>query len=168
MTPDLHPLALEDVLSHHNHLRSKADYYQNHLFLRVISHTLTQAGSSPDQLMEHLPRSESPEPVERLDTDEGYSSTTGLKSRLRGAGKSQRNGTRSQPFVDVENNYDSNSPTSVKFASFAPSVGAKYNAMAMRLVKELNGGERVNVALNPLCIFLLRDGRSSILLTVPG
>lgn len=38
----LHPLALEDVLHQRGHARSKADYYNNHLFLRVLCHALAQ------------------------------------------------------------------------------------------------------------------------------
>ncbi|KAI6136115.1 hypothetical protein F5141DRAFT_996716 [Pisolithus sp. B1] len=37
---DLHPLAVEDVLHRRSHLRSKADYYPKHLFIQVLSHTL--------------------------------------------------------------------------------------------------------------------------------
>jgi hypothetical protein len=43
----MHPLALEDLLHQRNggHARSKADYYKQHLFLRVQSHIL---GSDDD------------------------------------------------------------------------------------------------------------------------
>jgi hypothetical protein len=45
--PDLHPLAIEDVVHQRNRAaRSKADYYQKHLFLHIQSHTL----ASPDEI----------------------------------------------------------------------------------------------------------------------
>lgn len=37
---DLDALALEDILHERGHNHSKADYYPNHLFLRILSHTL--------------------------------------------------------------------------------------------------------------------------------
>ena len=37
----IHPLALEDVLTQRGHARSKADYYPQHLFIRVLNHTLS-------------------------------------------------------------------------------------------------------------------------------
>jgi hypothetical protein len=39
---DLHALALEDVLHEQGHNHSKADYYHEHLFIRILSHTLMQ------------------------------------------------------------------------------------------------------------------------------
>ncbi|KAF7322699.1 CorA-like protein [Mycena chlorophos] len=36
----LHPLALEDILHEQGHNHSKADYYKEHLFLRVLCHSL--------------------------------------------------------------------------------------------------------------------------------
>ncbi|KAF7359434.1 CorA-like protein [Mycena sanguinolenta] len=37
---DLHPLALEDILHEQGHNQSKADYYRQHLFLRVLCHSI--------------------------------------------------------------------------------------------------------------------------------
>lgn len=37
---DLHSLALEDVLHESGHNHSKADYYPEHLFIRILNHTL--------------------------------------------------------------------------------------------------------------------------------
>ncbi|KAJ6513781.1 hypothetical protein C8R47DRAFT_1091816 [Mycena vitilis] len=37
---DLHSLALEDILHEQGHNQSKADYYQQHLFLRVLCHSI--------------------------------------------------------------------------------------------------------------------------------
>ena len=67
---DLHPLALEDVLSDRKLSRSKADYYQRHLFLRVLCHSLSD--EETDHLatsVTHLPRSDSPEPMDEEDED---------------------------------------------------------------------------------------------------
>jgi hypothetical protein len=48
----MHPLSVEDILHLGGHTLSKADYYPNHLFIRVLCHTLgsascTSQGSLP-------------------------------------------------------------------------------------------------------------------------
>ena len=65
---DLHPLAIEDVLHQRQKARSKADYYPQHLFIRLLRHTL--APESEETLLhelEHstapLPRSSSPKSI---------------------------------------------------------------------------------------------------------
>jgi hypothetical protein len=61
---DLHPLALEDVLHQHAHARSKADYYNQHLFLRILCHALTSRDDGiPDSMDPTIPRSSSPGPM---------------------------------------------------------------------------------------------------------
>lgn len=64
---DLHPLALEDVLHQRGHARSKSDYYNQHLFLRVLCHALADENESTvDSVassMVTLPRSSSPGPM---------------------------------------------------------------------------------------------------------
>ena len=50
-------------------MRSKADYYPNHLFLRVLCHKLATDADPHDSLeaLEHLRRVEFPEPINRED-----------------------------------------------------------------------------------------------------
>jgi Mg2+ and Co2+ transporter CorA len=161
---DLHPLALEELLQHPNRLRSKADYYPQHLFLRVLSHTLAKDKEVVESYIDNLPRSESPEPMdEKVDysnknSDEGYASTTGLRPRLRGNGKVHQRGTNPSPGVDIESIDVSRDPTSARFGTFAPTVGVKMDATTLRLIQELKDGDKVNVALHPVFIFLFRDG----------
>ena len=69
----MHPLALEDVLHQRGHARSKADYYQRHLFLRVLCHSLSDEETDPlATSVTHLPRSDSPEPMDEEDEDEKF------------------------------------------------------------------------------------------------
>lgn len=60
----MHPLAIEDLLHVRKAARSKADYYQKHLFLRVLCHSLAsdEEMNTPNNSVTHLPRSSSPEP----------------------------------------------------------------------------------------------------------
>ena len=61
----MHPLSVEDLLHHRSgHALSKADYYPEHLFIRVLCHTLgSTPGSGPDAPppFTELPRSASPQ-----------------------------------------------------------------------------------------------------------
>ncbi|KAG8991832.1 hypothetical protein FRB93_002567 [Tulasnella sp. JGI-2019a] len=43
---NIHPLAIEDTLHNHQTYSSKADYYSQHLFIRLLCHTLAQDSSS--------------------------------------------------------------------------------------------------------------------------
>ncbi|KAJ7064701.1 magnesium transporter [Mycena amicta] len=56
---DLHPLALEDIFHAHPKARSKVDYYNQHLFMRLVCHELGEDERSPDPLK----RSSAPAPV---------------------------------------------------------------------------------------------------------
>lgn len=63
----MHPLALEDLLHVRKAARSKADYYQRHLFLRILCHTLVSdedaTADTPNNSVTRLPRSSSPIPM---------------------------------------------------------------------------------------------------------
>lgn len=67
---DLHPLSLEDILQEQRKLaRSKADYFQKHLFVRVLCHEVGKWNTSESQDYESnitgVPRSSSPLPLSR-------------------------------------------------------------------------------------------------------
>lgn len=73
---DMHPLAVEDLLHVRQGARSKADYYQRHLFLRILCHTLTSdEEASNSSSVTHLPRSSSPLPFDDEDDEDENSST---------------------------------------------------------------------------------------------
>jgi hypothetical protein len=52
----MHPLALEDLLHQSNRSRSKADYYAQHLYLRVLSHILgpSEDAASTTELLSNI------------------------------------------------------------------------------------------------------------------
>ena len=65
---DIHPLAVEDVLHQFDRrtqkARTKADYYPNHLFIRILRHTLgsdEEGAETMAPLITRLPRSSSPD-----------------------------------------------------------------------------------------------------------
>ena len=68
---DIHPLALEDVLHQRgNQARSKADYYYQHVYIRILRHALSDeddsTGESIAPSITRLPRSASPDVIRRL------------------------------------------------------------------------------------------------------
>lgn len=84
---DLHPLALEDVLHQRSQARSKADYYLNHIFVRVLRHQLGEDDESVDgiaaNVIRHtitgLPRSMSPVGFHEGDSDDEDRTLAGSK-----------------------------------------------------------------------------------------
>lgn len=71
---DLHPLALEDVFHEHSGNRSKADYYTQHLFLRVLAHELVEDDQIPfvgSGTVTDGPRTSSPEPISYFSPEDG-------------------------------------------------------------------------------------------------
>ncbi|KAJ7273360.1 hypothetical protein C8J57DRAFT_1317642 [Mycena rebaudengoi] len=80
---DLHSLALEDILHEQGHNQSKADYYQQHLFLRVLCHSLP---TDEDRASEPDPTSEYPSSTKRDPRNdvESASSGHGFRRRLSG------------------------------------------------------------------------------------
>ncbi|KAH8094648.1 hypothetical protein BXZ70DRAFT_946975 [Cristinia sonorae] len=178
---DMHPLALEDVLHQRGHARSKADYYQKHLFLRILCHTLSHDEVDGADSVTHLPRSASPEPLEDdadsedetwkskgqaavfgMDDEKTvYGSASGSKFSS-GRSGTMRNTMRRKfgaGLPDVESH--GLGPQSARFAQFdlngVDKKGRK-DARNIRIIRELKKGERVNVKIQPMCIFLYRDG----------
>ncbi|CDO77265.1 hypothetical protein BN946_scf184753.g15 [Trametes cinnabarina] len=171
---DMHPLALEDVLHQRGHARSKADYYPQHLFLRVLCHSLgSEEDSKGATSISHLPRSESPVNIFQADEEsdsEFQFGKAGDKSAevevdddrtMYGSASASRFSTkrvgtlrnRFGPGRDVEN------PPAYggRFAGMEQEKATK-NARNRKLLKDLKGGDRVSVKIAPLCIFLFRDG----------
>ncbi|KAJ6529711.1 hypothetical protein B0H19DRAFT_1193119 [Mycena capillaripes] len=135
---DLHPLALEDVFHAHTTARSKADYYPQHLFLRVLCHELVEdAVQTLAGLLHHTAL-----PKDEADTDK---TSHGLRHRRR----SQQSQNAPQPArrsLDV---------TEQRAAAVALE---KQRRVQDATLKALKGPERVNVSVLPMYIFLFRDG----------
>ncbi|KAI6031234.1 hypothetical protein BKA83DRAFT_4197471 [Pisolithus microcarpus] len=167
---DLHPLAVEDVLHRRSHLRSKADYYPKHLFVQVLSHTLYDpdapernealedlASDSPDAedsggnselLGEQICREYRPNPVSSLKRTTARQRHGSIMKRRLAQG-------------DVEDK-----PGPPKGRTFWPTavVSRKESAARRRREKaqltldELKKEGRVHVKVQPVSVFLLRNG----------
>ncbi|KAI0923526.1 hypothetical protein AcV5_009045 [Taiwanofungus camphoratus] len=169
---DMHPLAIEDVLHQHRHARSKADYYPQHLFLRILCHRLASHNdpSSPQSSISHLPlpRSDSPEPMGeddvQKDTDGDTShelddERTVFGGTSRFSTKRRWNSLRRDLDAVVEAEAETKTVPLSWSASLLNHTRRKAsNSRNLKLVHELKRGERVNVKIHPMCIFLFRDG----------
>jgi len=109
---DLHPLSLESLLHVPGGPHSGANYYKEHLFIHVLSHTLNKEGDEEPNLLEQIVRSLSPEPFEPEDEVEAppkYSAEdtphpSGFTSKLHNTLKlPRRSGTAKSGGGDVEN-----------------------------------------------------------------
>jgi len=158
---DLHPLALEDVLNNRKLARSKADYYAKHLFLRVICHQLLDDDEVHSVLFDS-PRSMSPS---RIDSSTVSSHSTRVSEDGYASGKEEgrevglRGRLRKKATLDTENG--SSIPLTKKRSRlttlFTSSVQRHQIAEQLSL-EELKKGDRVNVALKSMFVFLGRDG----------
>jgi len=121
---DLHPLSLENLLQVPGGPRSGADYYKNHLFIRVLSHTLKEDGEQEPNFLEQIARPSSPEPLEPEDEAGVFSKDLvddGLRPSGLPSGKSplpHGSGTTEPEGHDVENVDAAKTPTRVDYGSF--------------------------------------------------
>ncbi|TFY61554.1 hypothetical protein EVJ58_g4446 [Rhodofomes roseus] len=165
---DMHPLAIEDLLSQRRHSRSKADYYPQHLFLRILCHSLTSDDyGTPDASFTNLPRSESPDGI-GIDDSEDEEETalpdddrtvfgSARASRFSTKRGSLKNGTaKMKDMKDVE--HLAMQDQQMKRLQIPADDNKKQVARQMKLIRELKKGARVAVKIHPLCIFLFRDG----------
>ncbi|KAG6872489.1 hypothetical protein C0995_009351 [Termitomyces sp. Mi166 len=147
---NLHVLALEDVLHEQGHDLSKADYYHEHLFIRILCHTLDRDNNKEEEL-----RHESSK-ISDLRTE--FSDTWHDEQR--------------RMSQESEEEVESTLPTSVPLTSDLLHIEAHRRTMSVGLtgfwgmarrqrvlrLKALTKGDRVNVRHEPMSIFLLKNG----------
>ncbi|KAF9011264.1 magnesium transporter [Cyathus striatus] len=168
---DLHPLALEDVFHGHTQTRSKADYYSRHLFLRVLCHELgeedellhpsqTAAYGSTLTAEPDVMEEEEEEENEKIMDEErtAYGSTPNPKS-------SPSRNMRRRPILPTTRNDilgKSNTSNSRLAGLMKNELAAKSTEEKLKeqevSVEALKKGERVNVKVSPMFIFLFRNG----------
>ncbi|KAG6874363.1 hypothetical protein C0995_015099 [Termitomyces sp. Mi166 len=179
---DLHPLALEDIFHTRSQTRSKADYYNKHLFLRVLCHKLGQEdgptaapSESPafgstlsDEPSSYSPSITSESGMEKeamREEDDHTMYDSGTMSRR---GKKRRHLlplTRAAT-LDLEDNRASSSNSIASLGNLAAAKRQK-QANNHRTLNALKQGDRVNVNVSPMFIFLLRDGTVISIHNVP-
>ncbi|KAI0684676.1 hypothetical protein BC835DRAFT_1388556 [Cytidiella melzeri] len=176
---DMHPLAVEDLLHARKNGRSKADYYPKHLFLRILCHTLGASdkhGANGHDSLTELPRSSSPIPMseddgddmeswaQRKDDDDEktvYGTTTTARSAttrggtLRNAVKRRLGSLRRD--VETPLPQHTQSPR-IGYYTEQDTKKKDKDIQNIKVIRELKKGDRVNVKIAPMSIFLFRDG----------
>jgi Mg2+ and Co2+ transporter CorA len=145
---DLHPLSIEDVLHSRRTSQSKADYYMQHLFLSLLCHTVGQNGNDVDLADEPSAVDEQLADVTVVGTPDEKDSTDdsgndGLPQPATAVG-----GTKSQ---------SKRQRLRAKASSFL-SESSREKAANIAILQELKRGDRVDVDIRNLYVFLLRDG----------
>ncbi|KAI5836040.1 hypothetical protein K523DRAFT_289833 [Schizophyllum commune Tattone D] len=147
---DLHALALEDVLQEQGFTHSKADYYNHHLHLRVLAHTL-----APEDELEHSRwwmnqahlHGQSPSAdVERNPSTSPYAHSL--------AGRARRGIKRR---LGLLSGYRNHVGKGLQTHPRGTHDAQEREKQVLRL-QALTKGERVNVRREPLFVFLTRDG----------
>ena len=174
----MHPLSVEDLVHHRTgHALSKADYYPKHLFIRVLCHTLGSSaqGSESDAppLFTELPRSASPQ---RFDEKLGMKREGTFGSGYGGEFDPMADefdsakatlvdpemGGRSASFLVSWKVFLSRQTDFLRPFLFLLEAHKRRRAAAELTLDELKKGDRVGVHIEPMCIFLFRDGDFSL------
>ncbi|KAG6884670.1 hypothetical protein C0993_009159 [Termitomyces sp. T159_Od127] len=183
----LHPLALEDIFHTRSQTRSKADYYNQHLFLRVLCHELGQEDApavAPTNTMNFgtmfmdEPRSETPSAMsdsDRLDKEAIREEDDYTMYDSETMSRRDRKRRRLLPFFhaaprDLEGTLAHRSGSISSLGKLMSRAAAKRRKQAKNSItlKALKQGDRVNVNVSPIFIFLLRDGTVISIHTVPN
>lgn len=157
---DLHPLALEDIFHQTGHTRSKADYYLKHLFLRVLCHELGELNAEDENVFtaRDAPRSSSPEPMEKSVMDDEKTLHETISSVPQPHAPPRKRRRNILPFhrEDVMN-------ASNHLLQLVQNENKRKSRVRQRDARKialdvLKQGERVEVDVSPMFIFLFRDG----------
>ncbi|KZT39500.1 hypothetical protein SISSUDRAFT_1020114 [Sistotremastrum suecicum HHB10207 ss-3] len=153
---DLHPLALEDVLHERSQARSKADYYSDWLFLRILSQL--HGDEDPAELPTVLDDAEN-----QVRTPQRMNSASNTDSTFWGGEKVnsgslwsslRKRHVRPQGITaDLEA-----SPSKSSSRTLWSNRRRRKHAAQQATLDELKKGERVTVLLRNAFIFLRRDG----------
>ncbi|KAG6909489.1 hypothetical protein DXG01_017211 [Tephrocybe rancida] len=152
---NLHVLALEDVLHEQGHNQSKADYYHEHLFIRILCHTLEKDDATSGEGNENpIPDSRTEYPGSWLEAGRGRSQEPEKVS-----GRSPLSTGPPLPTImpSDANSQHHDASKLTKPQSLSGFWDAAHKRQALR-IKLLTKGDRVNVLHEPMSIFLLRNG----------
>ncbi|KAF5385150.1 hypothetical protein D9615_001084 [Tricholomella constricta] len=162
---DLHPLALEDVFHARSQNRSKADYYSKHLFLRVLCHKLEDSDDSEftssdtpahGHTLTGLHRSASPTPLED-GLEEDAMKEREDKDTMHPNGITQHNVKKRRHFLPRPLLPNSQHDVEARLMRGA-AVSRQKRVEHEVTLDALKHGERVDVKVSPMFVFLLRDG----------
>ncbi|KAI9513096.1 hypothetical protein F5148DRAFT_466834 [Russula earlei] len=167
---DLHPLSVEDVLHWGGHALSKADYYPKHLFIRVLCHSLVSTAAM-SQSPETASSSHAVGSSSLAFTDPLRSASLNRLDEKLGMGDQYAYENACERDVGPMDDWGTGRATvDPEMGGRAPSplVYKRRRAVAELTLDELKKGDRVGVHIEPMCIFLCRDGTVISFTTKPN
>ncbi|CAE7178392.1 unnamed protein product [Rhizoctonia solani] len=150
---DLHPLSLDTVINGRENARSKADYFAQHLFIHILSHTLAE-----DDQPAKKSAPVAPEPG--LVDSPRQSKTYDPESAIGSVSYNRRAPTRNATMATINDPYgDKNNLARVWTRGVEVTEAERKKDMNIRAIDALKQGTgRVEIDVRSVFMFLLRDG----------
>ncbi|CAE6418565.1 unnamed protein product [Rhizoctonia solani] len=149
---NLHPLSLDTVINGRENARSKADYFPQHLFIHILSHTLADDDNIATK--KSAPVTEEPDAM----ASPRQSKTYDPESAIGSVPYKRRTPTRGATMATIDDPFDDKDLTRVR--TRAPETESErkkeMNIKAIDALKQGTG--RVEIDVRSVFMFLLRDG----------
>ncbi|KAJ1308498.1 hypothetical protein OPQ81_004202 [Rhizoctonia solani] len=151
---DLHPLSLDTVINGRENARSKADYFPQHLFIHILSHTLT--GDQHVATKKSDPVTQEPDPMDSPRQSKTYDPESGIRS----IPYKRRAPTRGATMATFDDAYDNDKLDLARVRTRGLETEAeRKKEMNIRAIDALKQGTgRVEIDVRSVFMFLLRDG----------
>ncbi|ELU45957.1 CorA domain-containing protein [Rhizoctonia solani AG-1 IA] len=149
---DLHPLSLDTVINGRQNARSKADYFPQHLFIHILSHTLTPENAAKKT----APVTQEPDPMDSPRQSKMYDPESAIGS----VSYSRPPPTRATTLATTDEPYDDKPGLATRgLETEAEALASRKKEMNMKAIDALKHGTgRVEVDVRSVFMFLLRDG----------
>ncbi|KAF8743285.1 CorA-like Mg2+ transporter protein, partial [Rhizoctonia solani] len=149
---DLHPLSLDTVINGRQNARSKADYFPQHLFIHILSHTLTPENAAKKT----APVTQEPDPMDSPRQSKTYDPESAIGS----VPYSRPPPTRATTLATTDEPYDDKPGLATRgLETEAEALASRKKEMNMKAIDALKHGTgRVEVDVRSVFMFLLRDG----------
>ncbi|CAE6424399.1 unnamed protein product [Rhizoctonia solani] len=162
---DLHPLSLDTVINGRENARSKADYFPQHLFIHILSHTLT-----PEEVTKKaVPITQEPDPMDSPRQSKSYDPESAMGSvpyNLPTPARAATLATIGEPYEDKLNLARVRTRGLETDAEALASRKKEMNLKAIDALKQGTG--RVELDVRSVFMFLLRDGTLITIQREPG
>ncbi|CAE6402509.1 unnamed protein product [Rhizoctonia solani] len=150
---DLHPLSLDTIINGRENARSKADYFPQHLFIHILSHTLAED--------DNVATKKSAQPTQEPDLTDSprQSKTYDPESAIGSVPYKRRAPTRAATMATINDPYDDKANLARVWTRGVETEADRKKEMNIRAIDALKQGTgRVEIDVRSVFMFLLRDG----------
>ncbi|KDN48128.1 hypothetical protein RSAG8_03144, partial [Rhizoctonia solani AG-8 WAC10335] len=150
---DLHPLSLDTVINGRQNARSKADYFPQHLFIHILSHTLAEDDNVASK------KSAPPTRETNLTESPRQSKTYDPEAAIGSVPYNRRAPTRTATMATIDEPYGDNTNLGGIWTRGVETEAERKKEMNIRAIDALKQGTgRVEIDVRSVFMFLLRDG----------